>query len=385
MSEPLWRIAGAGPVGLACALFLVRRGVPSSAIALDPLPVPSEPIPAGLAARVLAVSHGSCQLLSRIATLPAAGRIGRVEVSISGHLGRTRIVADELGVPALGEVMRYGALLDSLRQAAAQHHWASVPAEPDDAGRIGLTIHAEGDAGEDARVREFDQSALLGEVAAPQAPSEHLNTAFERFGDNGPLALLPLPQTRRWAMVWCDQADACEARRTLEPARLSAELQRRAGDMLGPLEICGPLALAPLTRRARRQIATPDAVWIGNAAQSLHPVAGQGLNLGLRDAFELADCLAQGMAQCMSQGMSQGVGNPASHHQGAADRVPDALQTFERRRRADRSLTIGLTDLMAESFTWPLIRPVQSGVLGALDMLSALRAPLARQLMFGRR
>ena len=377
MSEPLWRIAGAGPVGLACALFLVRRGVPSSAIALDPLPVPSEPIPAGLAARVLAVSHGSCQLLGRIATLPAAGRIGRVEVSISGHLGRTRIVADELGVPALGQVMRYGALLDSLRQAAAQHHWASLPTEPGNAGRIGLTIHAEGDAGEDARVREFDQSALLGEVAAPQAPSEHLTTAFERFGDNGPLALLPLPQTRRWAMVWCDQADACEARRTLEPARLSAELQRRAGDMLGSLEICGPLALAPLTRRARRQIATPDAVWIGNAAQSLHPVAGQGLNLGLRDAFELADCLAQGM--------SQGVGDPASRHHRAAGRVSDALQAFERRRRADRSLTIGLTDLMAESFTWPLIRPVQSGVLGALDMLSALRAPLARQLMFGRR
>jgi 2-octaprenyl-6-methoxyphenol hydroxylase len=377
MSEPLWRIAGTGPVGLACALFLVRRGVPSSAIALDPLPVPSDSIPAGLAARVLAVSYGSCQLLGRIATLPAAGRIGRVEVSISGHLGRTRIVADELGVPALGQVMRYGALLDSLRQAAAQHHWASLPTEPGNAGRIGLTIHAEGDAGEDARVREFDQSALLGEVAAPQARSEHLTTAFERFGDNGPLALLPLPQTRRWAMVWCDQADACEARRTLEPARLSAELQRRAGDMLGPLEICGPLALAPLTRRARRQIATPDAVWIGNAAQSLHPVAGQGLNLGLRDAFELADCLAQGM--------SQGVGDPASRHHRAAGRVSDALQAFERRRRADRSLTIGLTDLMAESFTWPLIRPVQSGVLGALDMLSALRAPLARQLMFGRR
>jgi 2-octaprenyl-6-methoxyphenol hydroxylase len=168
-------------------------------------------------------------------------------------------------------------------------------------------------------------------------------------------------------MVWCDRADACEARRALEPARLSAELQTRAGDLLGPLEICGPLALAPLARRARRKIATHDAVWIGNAAQSLHPVAGQGLNLGLRDAFELADTLAQ-----------------TRHHRDAR-RVPDALQAFEGRRRADRSLTIGLTDLMAESFTWPLIRPVQSGVLGALDMLSALRAPLARQLMFGRR
>ncbi len=377
MSSPAWQIKGAGPVGLACALFLIRRGVPSSTIALDPLPMAGQPIPAGLAARVLAVSHGSCQLLGRIATLPAAGRIARVEVSMSGHLGRTRIVADELGVPALGQVMRYGALLDALRQAAAQHHWASGPDDPEDAGRIELTIHAEGDAGEDARVREFDQSALLGEVAAPQARSEHLNTAFERFGDKGPLALLPLPQSRRWAMVWCDQADACEARRALEPAHLAAELQKRAGDMLGPLEICGPLALAPLARRARRKIATPDAVWIGNAAQSLHPVAGQGLNLGLRDAFELADYLARDV--------TQGADDLERPNHRGAGRVPDALQAFERRRRTDRSLTIGLTDLMAESFTWPLIRPVQSGVLGALDMLSALRAPLARQLMFGRR
>ena len=365
MSETLWRIKGAGPVGLACALFLLRRGIPASAIALDPLPVANEPIEPGLAARVLAVSHGSCQLLGRVATLPAAGRIGRVEVSMSGHLGRTRIVADELGVPALGQVMRYGALLGSLRQSAAQHHWASLPADPDNDARIVLTIHAEGDTGADARVREFDQSALLGEVAAPQAGSEHLYTAFERFGENGPLALLPLPQSRRWALVWCDRADRCETRRADDPASLSAELLSRVGDRLGPLEVCGPLALARLSRRARRQLATPNAVWIGNAAQSLHPVAGQGLNLGLRDAFELADCLAD------------------LHRSGA--RLPDALQTFERRRRADRSLTIGLTDLMAESFTWPLIRPLQSGVLGTLDVLSALRAPLARQLMFGRR
>ena len=206
---------------------------------------------------------------------------------------------------------------------------------------------------------------LLGEVEAPQAGGDHLQTAFERFGENGPLALLPLPQSRRWALVWCDRADRCETRRADDPARLSAELQSRVGDRLGPLEVCGPLGLARLSRRARRQVATPNAVWIGNAAQSLHPVAGQGLNLGLRDAFELADSLAD--------------------LQRSGSRLPDALQSFERRRRADRLLTIGLTDLMAESFTWPLIRPLQSGVLGTLDMLSALRAPLARQLMFGRR
>jgi 2-octaprenyl-6-methoxyphenol hydroxylase len=358
-SAPGWRVVGAGPVALACALFLARRGVPAAGIALEPAPVAGEPVPAALASRTLALSHGTAQLLGRVASLPPAGRIERVEVSMRGHAGRTRIVATELGVPVLGHVLRYGALLEALRAAALPLPWA----RPGEGAAASFTIHAEGDAGDDAAVRDSGQWALLGEVHAPRAPDAFRHTAFERFTPEGPLALLPLAEPGRWSMVWCDQAAAAQARRDAAPAALAGELAGRFGDALGPLEVHGPLACAPLVRRARRRTTAADAAWIGNAAQALHPVAGQGLNLGVRDAFELADRLAR---------VWRTGGSPA---QAAAD--------WARGRRTDRSLTIALTDLMAESFTWPLARPVQSPVLVALDLLPALRRPLAEQLLFG--
>jgi 2-octaprenyl-6-methoxyphenol hydroxylase len=355
-----WRVVGAGPVALAFALFLVRRGVPASTIALEPGPDADTPVPPALAARPLALSHGSRQLLDRIALLPATGTIGCVEVSLRGHAGRTRIVASDLRVPALGHVARYGALLSALREAARGHRWA----QPHEAGAA-LRVHAEGDAGENADVREFDQSALLGEVHAPQAPAALHASAFERFTPEGPLALLPLPEPARWALVWCDRAGRCVARRAADAATLSAELQTRFGDTLGPLRVEGPLAIAPLARRARRETVRAGEVWIGNAAQSLHPVAGQGLNLGLRDAFELAEALWP------------------VRRRGAP--LAASLDAWRRRRRVDRSVTIVLTDLMAASFTWPLARPLQSPLLAALDVIGPLRRPLAARLTFGRR
>jgi len=356
------RLVGSGPVSLACALFLVRRGVPSATLELDPPPAPGAPVPAALAARTLALSDGSRQLIERIAPLPEAGRIERVEVSLRGHAGRTRIVAPDLGVASLGHVVRYGALLESLRRAAAAHRWAA-PIEGDPP--VTLTVHAEGDTGEDADVREFGQSALLGDVHAPRADAGRHRTAFERFTPEGPLALLPLPEPGFWTMVWCDTAERCEALRADGPDAACAALRARFGDALGPLAVRGPLVVAPLVRRARRRVTAPGEVWIGNAAQTLHPVAGQGLNLGLRDAFELADALG------------------AAHRDGAS---PDtAVAGWARRRRADRGVTIALTDLLAASFTWPLARALQSPLLATLDLLAPLRRPLAAQLMFGRR
>jgi 2-octaprenyl-6-methoxyphenol hydroxylase len=359
-----WRVCGAGPVALAFALFLVRRGVPAARIALEPPPDLDAVPPPALAARTLALSHGSRQLLERIVVMPQAGAIERVDISMLGHAGRTRIVAGELGVPALGHVIRYGPLWAALRRAAHACRWAN-PADPAPDGADRLIVHAEGDTGEDARVREFDQSALLGEVVARHAPSSLHTSAFERFTPDGPLALLPLPEPSRWAMVWCDRAERCAARVTADRGGLAAALQARFGDSLGTLEFDGPLVTAPLVRRARRRIVRDGEVWIGNAAQTLHPVAGQGLNLGLRDAYELAEALVPVALR----------GAP----------LQPALVAWQRARQLDRTITIGLTDLMAASFTWPLAAPIQSPVLAALDAIEPLRRPLARQLMFGRR
>jgi 2-octaprenyl-6-methoxyphenol hydroxylase len=357
--SPQILVTGSGPVSLACALFLVRRGVAPARVGFGRAAAAGDPVPAALAARALAISHGSRQLLDRIAAFPAAGRIAGVDVSLAGHAGRTRIAATDLGVPALGHVVRYGALVQALHEAAARLPWAA----PDDGAAV--RIHADGDPGDDADTRAFDQSALLGEVLAPESGEQAAAIAYERFTDAGPLALLPLPEPRRRALVWCDTDARCAARLALPREALEAALRERFGPALGPLRIDGPLSVAPLARRMRRRLEAPGEVWIGNAAQTLHPVAGQGLNLGLRDAFELAAALAD------------------AGRSGASLRV--ALAAYRRSRGADRTLTVALTDLMAGSFTWPLARPLQSPLLAALDMVPALRRPLAVQLMFGLR
>ncbi|MFZ9405905.1 MAG: FAD-dependent monooxygenase [Burkholderiaceae bacterium] len=362
-SAAAWvRLHGSGPVALACALFLVRRGVPSRVIQLDSW---TQDIPAILNQRILALSEGSLQLLDRVCGRPDGGRIRTVEVSMQGHLGRTLIRADELGVPALGAVMRYPAVLASLRQAALAHVWSSPPAQ-DALGTDGiLQIHADGDPGPQARAREFDQLALLAEVHAPAAPADAPGTAHERFTPRGPLALLPLPEPGRWAMVWCDQPEHAQRRLAANDTELSRELEEAFGRRLGPLVVQGPRQAVPLVRKARQQIALGTEIWIGNAAQSLHPVAGQGLNLGLRDAFELAEQLGE----CWRTGQSS----------------LGAVSAWGAMRRRDRDGLIGLTDLMASSFGWTAARPFQSLFLGALDMVGPARRTLARTLMFGLR
>jgi 2-octaprenyl-6-methoxyphenol hydroxylase len=120
-----------------------------------------------------------------------------------------------------------------------------------------------------------------------------------------------------------------------------------------------------MVRRARRELVAGNEVWIGNAAQSLHPVAGQGLNLGLRDAFELASVLGEARAGRCNLGL--------------------ALERYRSRRRLDRGSTITLTDTLARIFSLAPLRPLQSVTLSAIDAVPAARTALARQFMYGLR
>lgn len=391
---PILQVAGSGPVALAFALFALRQGWRPEQVRLGRI---DGPVPPALAARQLAISLGSWQLLSRIARPPPAAPIEVVDVNVPGHPGRTRITAADMGVPALGYVLRYAPLLASLQQAAraaglgaaaaAAAQRGGSPAQPvgpagtgnaaagpgangadgadsviDTAAPATLIVHAEGDTGEDARALEFDQAALLAEVAVEQA---HGATAWECFTAEGPLALLPLPEAHRYSLVWCASPAQTRRRAALEPAALAAELQQAFGWPLGRLSIASPCTVAPLLRRSRRLTTDGLEAWIGNAAQTLHPVAGQGLNLGLRDAFQLARCLGEAAAQ----------GQP----------VEAALRGYAAVRRPDRQGTIALTDTLARIFTVPPLRPLQSVALAALDVARPARSVLARRLMFGHR
>jgi len=380
------RIDGTGPVALATALWLVRAGIPPACIAL-PLDRPATSIlPKDAPRRAIALSEGSRQILARLITLPASGRIDTVEIVQAGTDGHTRINREDFPLPALGWVVVWEDLIAQLHQAAEKLPFA----RPDDPAfaEPALVIHAGGMPPAQSRDdTDFDthdsgQAGLLFEVAVTGTA----DTAFECFRPGGPLALLPapaLPDGPRYTVVWSDAAEASRRRAALPADALGQELRealraalgprhwgRHAGHF-GPLRVCTPAVAVPLPRVRRRQTTTSGQVWIGNAAQMLHPVAGQGLNLGLRDAFVLARELGDAVFD---------IRLPGPHA-----RVARALEAHARARLTDRWLTIHGTDLLSTAFSWPAARTLPPMLLNAMHVARPLRLPLARALVFGHR
>ena len=380
------RIDGTGPVALATALWLVRAGIPPACIAL-PLDRPATSIlPKDAPRRAIALSEGSRQILARLITLPASGRIDTVEIVQAGTDGHTRINREDFPLPALGWVVVWEDLIAQLHQAAEKLPFA----RPDDPAfaEPALVIHAGGMPPAQSRDdTDFDthdsgQAGLLFEVAVTGTA----DTAFECFRPGGPLALLPapaLPDGPRYTVVWSDAAEASRRRAELPADVLGQELRealraalgprhwgRHAGHF-GPLRVCTPAVAVPLPRVRRRQTTTSGQVWIGNAAQMLHPVAGQGLNLGLRDAFVLARELGDAAFDTRL---------PGPHA-----RVARALESHARARLTDRWLTIRGTDLLSTAFGWPAARTLPPMLLNAMHVARPLRLPLARALVFGHR
>jgi len=372
------QIRGTGPVGLACALFLARHWPDPGTIEV----VSGGHAAPGIARRPLAISAGSRRLIERVARFPVeSGQITTVEVALSGHLGRVRIPAQDLRCARLGNVVRHGALVECLEAAllgsgvrrVIREPTVDLPSEPGT-----LLIHADGDPGAEADVRDFGQSALLAEV---RMTGWTQGRALELFTPEGPLAILPLPEPNRWALVWCAPEAVTQERiqAHAEPPHeaLSSALNGVLNGALGggikvhEIEHC---QVMPLRRRTRAKLVDPDPsqpqVWIGNAAQTLHPVAGQGLNLGLRDAHELA--------QQLSQWRLVRGGNLAATRRANFQGPDEPLRKYERARRNDRAATVRITDTLASIFTVTAMAPIQSVVLAALDLNPPLRRSLAR-------
>ena len=405
---PLTKLAiiGAGPVGLSLALH-ASRSLPHFDITLFDARSADKDVSQD--PRTLAISLGSVQLLQRLKAWPedASQPIVHVHVSqvpptwpsesVFPIQPKVDLSAPELGVPLLGAVLAYGPLVQSLQQAWDQ----AVSAEPSrlhtrfgapvrglkplrsDAAKAAsgvevdaqiaetydLAVVAEGgvfaDQARKGVRRDYAQTAWVGTA---QLEGGRRGWAFERFTRHGPLALLPLlsptpdGDTLRAALVWCvPSADDPVAELTAEQrlAVLNALLPSEAGSLVQ----LSPLKSFALGLNAEKTLVQDRRVFIGNAAQTLHPVAGQGFNLGLRDVFGLVHAL-----------------------QFSPD-LDSALRRVEWARAADRWTLMATTDFLARSFTWkgPGFGAARGLALAVMNQLPPLKRALARQMMWGRR
>jgi 2-octaprenyl-6-methoxyphenol hydroxylase len=197
--------------------------------------------------------------------------------------------------------------------------------------------------------------ALLG--TQPRAGS----TAFERFTTDGPLALLPLAGS--FGIVWAVPASHAADLVAMPEAQFLAALQQAFGRRAGRFVAVSGRSSVALALRVRNERAGPREAYVGNSAQALHPVAGQGLNLGLRDAWELAHAIAD------------------APDPGAAA----ILHRYAKERRLDAFATIRITDLLAELFIGanPIARAARGAAMFALDTCAPARAFLARRMIYG--
>lgn len=370
-------ICGAGPVGLTLAALLLRYGTAPDRIALIDAKTIDQ---TAQDPRSIALSYGSRQIFDAIHAWPiAATQIDTIHVSRRGHFGRTLIERDEYDLPALGYVTRYGAMVTALN-AQIVHSGISFirPATITDLteNNSGVTltfsdraplhaqiaVQAEGgiftEQTKKARYRDYDQVALVAHVHA-SAPIAHC--AFERFTDEGPLALLP--QEDGYALVWCVRPNTARHLLALDDKEFLNSLDQAFGARLGRFTSTTKRNAFPLGLNAQAR-STARTIAIGNAAQTLHPVAGQGLNLGLRDASVLARLL--------------------SKHADSS-----ALQKFTVQRLSDRNTSIRLTDFMARIFASAPAGSVSQSLLGLslgiVDAIKPVKKLLAEQMMFGRR
>ncbi|MEQ6887061.1 2-octaprenyl-6-methoxyphenyl hydroxylase [Halomonas sp. CS7] len=387
-------IIGGGLVGasLGCALAsrVERTGLRVAVIEAAPLDRQlAEPWQPSFDARASAIACGSARHFERLGVwammADQAAPIRTIHVSERGRLGVTRLRAAELGVEALGHVVPnawMGRVLHGrLDELPVDWHCpASVEAiEPvaeghrlrlSDGGELqaGLTVLADGGRsglkerlGIESRERPYDQVALIASV---EVSRPHDGIAYERFTAEGPIALLPLPG-QAMELVWT-HARGEEARRlALCDGDFLAELQRAFGDRAGHFRRVGRRHAYPLSLVTARETVRPGLAVLGNAAHSLHPVAGQGFNLALRGVMDLVAAIEAG------------------DERGEAPGSAVVLQDFEARREGDRQDVIRFSDGLIRLFglDHPLLSHARAAGLVGLNLVGPLRRTLARRAM----
>jgi 2-octaprenyl-6-methoxyphenol hydroxylase len=381
-------IVGGGMVGASLAVALAPLGLKVALIEAVAHDAASQP---SFDERTTALSNGSCRILQTLGVWsdvqPPATAIRKIHVSDQGRFGFARIDSAEQGLAAMGYVVPNRALGSALwcriRMNSNIHVYCPAGVARVHPGEDKVTLEIEGAgiaAGIDTRLvvaadgvqsavrsafgiesesRDYQQSAVITTVL-PQRFHEHV--AYERFTADGPLALLPLDGGRCTLVLTLNRAQA-EAAMQLADREFLSELQRRFGFRLGRFLKVGRRVSYPLSLTRAERTSAGRCVIVGNAAQALHPVAGMGFNLGLRDIASLAELIADHRHE-------------AQFDAGAAS----LLAEYDAWRAADRGGIIAFTDGLVRTFGSPLrlVQRLRNVGLLAFDLLPPAKSALSR-------
>ncbi|MEO1948202.1 MAG: FAD-dependent monooxygenase [Methylophilaceae bacterium] len=377
-------IVGGGPVGLVLALSMQQQGLPVKVLEARKQGVAYQD------KRALALSYGSKKILEKLDVWPDvepnATVINTIHVSQRGSLGRTKLSAEEHGLPALGYVVSYGTLMQALDsgldkgnvmyEAAANainqdEQMATVDfmlAGEEATLTSPLLVIAEGGRGLDnipslkRDTKAYGHDALVSKVSCDLP---HDNVAYERFTPAGPMALLPNGE-RDFSLVWTGEKAGIDRLLTLDDATFLTELHAAFGDRVGNFLTIQKRLSFPLVKSQLVAHTTPHMVVIGNSAQTMHPVAGQGFNVGLRDATAL---------------MKQLVVTPQAGWGSLA-----MLESYAKTRTRDTKGGLLFTDFLVSLFTNDLIgvSGMRSMGLGLLDALKPIKNMLVSKMSYGK-
>ena len=382
-------IAGSGLVGGSLALALA--GTSLSVGVIEAIPE-AERITSGAGDRALALSWGSVQILGQIGVWKGAEKksapIRNIHISDRGHFGKVRMSAAQEGVSALGYVVTARTLEEEVSAALKLGNVSVVcPARVVGLKAGGKAVHVSLRQGEESlnltarllvaadggnssvrklleigqSIRNYGQTAIVTEVETGK-PGDF--TAYERFTPDGPLAFLPLGK-RRYSVVWTQKADHADELLAMSEAKFVEQLQTSFGYWLGRIALSSKRQSFPLKLIRSQRMTDERVVLIGNAAHQLHPVAGQGLNLGLRDVALLAEMLTDKLA------FGEDIGDKAF------------LDQYAQARQSDLDRVIQFTDSMVRLFSTDImpLAVIRNAGLSAFERFLPAKRLLTRYAM----
>ena len=379
-------VVGGGPVGLVLALLLAKQGVSSTVLEARQQGAANQDT------RALALSYGTRRILEKLGVWDAlaqhATAIKHIHVSQKGSIGRSVLRAEDYQQEALGYVLSYGALCKELNAELAKFSAIQFVDEAQveainynaNAAQVryrrhdevltrstSLAVLADGGrsleqaAGLQRDTKEYGHDALISKVSA-ELP--HNNIAYERFTADGPMALLPNGE-RDFSLVWTGKKAVIEPLLSLSDEAFLEKFHQQFGDRVGRFLSVGQRMTFPLKLSQLVSTDTPHLVVIGNAAQTMHPVAGQGFNVGLRDAEALAKEIVSG-----------------AHDLGS----PEMLAAYRAERKTDTQKGLMFTDFLVNIFSNDVlgVSVLRSAGIGMFDVVSPVKRFLVRKMSFGK-